>query len=124
MNMTLYGFGGEFVLVDAGQMLGDMLQIPGVVSVVPDVACLAPLVADGRLKGLILTHAHEDHTGALQYVWPQIRVPVYATKFTANMVRKKIFEETGCVVLCTDALWALVRPRHFNGDTSTPCTVC
>lgn len=95
MNMTLYGYGNEFVLVDAGQMLGDMLQIPGVVSVVPDVSCLAPLVADGRLKGLVITHAHEDHTGALQYVWPQIRVPVYATKFTANMVRQRIFEETG-----------------------------
>lgn len=105
MNMTLYGYGNEYILVDAGQMMAERLEIPGVVAIVPDVSCLAPLVKSGRLKALIITHAHDDHTGGLEHLWPNLRIPVYATKFTANMVRFKIFEQTGY-----DIEWKLIRP--------------
>ena len=87
MNLNLYAFGGQFLLVDLGVMFGDETT-PGVEVITPDIRALEAI--KDRIVGLVLTHAHEDHLGALQYLWPKLRCPVYATSFTARVAQRKI----------------------------------
>lgn len=95
MNMNLYGFGPEedrqWIMVDCGVTFGDETT-PGVDLICADPDYIVSEKAD--ILALILTHAHEDHIGAVALLWPQFRCPVYATAFTAAMVRRK-FEEAG-----------------------------
>ncbi len=89
MNLNLYGFGPEharqWVIVDMGVTFGD-LSTPGVDVIVPD-----PSFIEGEnVLGIVLTHAHEDHIGAVGWLWSRIRVPIYATPFTAYLVREKL----------------------------------
>lgn len=89
MNLNLYGFGPEharqWVIVDMGVTFGD-LSTPGVDVIVPD-----PSFIEGEnVLGIVLTHAHEDHIGAIGWLWSRIRVPIYATPFTAYLVREKL----------------------------------
>jgi ribonuclease J len=96
MNLALYGLGDgpkrQWIAVDLGvSFAGD--DLPGVDLIMPDIAFL---IAERRnLVGLVLTHAHEDHFGALLDLWPRLRVPVYATPFTASLFVAKRQSEPG-----------------------------
>ncbi|MGA3304831.1 MAG: ribonuclease J [Stellaceae bacterium] len=89
MNMSLYGYKGRWVMVDCGITFADD-TLPGVDVIMPDPAFIAERAGD--LDGLIVTHAHEDHIGAIQYLWPRLKCPVYATPFTAAVLRLKLIE--------------------------------
>ena len=89
MNLNLYHFGGKWLMVDCGiGFAGESL--PGVDIVVPDVSFIAERKKD--LVGLVITHAHEDHVGAVPYVWRELDCPIYTTPFTAAFLRNKINE--------------------------------
>jgi ribonuclease J len=89
MNLNLYGHDGAWLMVDLGVMFADATR-PGVDVLMPDPA----FIEDRRenLVGLVLTHAHEDHIGAVGYLWPRLRCPIYATAFTAAMLQPKLME--------------------------------
>ncbi len=89
MNLNLYGYGGKWLMVDLGVTFGDPAY-PGIDLVMPDPAFIAERRDD--LVALVLTHAHEDHIGAVPYLWPRLRCPVYATPFTAVLLRAKLAE--------------------------------
>ena len=97
MNLNLYGFGRpdheQWIMIDLGVTFGDG-TLPGVDVIMPDPA----FIEDRRdgLLGIVLTHAHEDHLGAVQYLWPRLRCPVYATPFTAAVLRRKLTEARDC----------------------------
>jgi len=90
MNLSIYGIGSEarrtWLAVDLGVLFGNEEQ-PGIDLVMPDVRFLAE--ERRNLVGIVLTHGHEDHLGALIDLWPQLRVPVYATPFTAALFTAK-----------------------------------
>lgn len=89
-NMFVYEFGPDILLVDCGMGFPteDML---GVDLLIPDISYLKSKA--GKIRGLVLTHGHEDHVGALPYILPQIKqVPVYASKLTASLVMDKLAE--------------------------------
>ena len=92
MNMYLYGYGpvGEqrFILVDMGVTFPNMDGTPGVDLIMADPTFIAER-AD-RLDGIIITHAHEDHVGALGHLYPKLQAPVYARRFTALIARQKL----------------------------------
>jgi ribonuclease J len=91
MNLGLYGFDDRWIMVDCGLAFADD-TLPGVDVVVPDPRFIAERAED--LLAIVLTHGHEDHIGALPHLWPLLRCPVYATPFTASLVRTKL-EEAG-----------------------------
>ncbi len=90
MNLALYGYGPparrEWVMVDCGVTFPGP-ELPGVDLVLPDIGYLAEL--RGNLKGIVITHAHEDHYGALSDLWPGLNVPVHVSPFTAGMLEAK-----------------------------------
>lgn len=96
MNAYVYGYGRpgneRLLLVDLGVAFPDMETSPGVDLIVPDISWLVKNL--DRLDGIIITHAHEDHIGALPHLWPMLKKPVYARKFTAAIGRMKM-EEAG-----------------------------
>ena len=89
MNLNLYGIAGQWLIVDCGVTFGDDLQ-PGLEVVMPDPSFIAE--RRDRLLGIVATHAHEDHIGAIPYLWTQLRCPVWATPFTASVLRAKLVE--------------------------------
>jgi len=89
MNLSLYGYKGRWLMVDCGISFADD-TLPGVDVIMPDPGFIAAH-AD-TLDGLVVTHAHEDHIGAIQYLWPRFKCPVYATPFTAAVLRLKLIE--------------------------------
>jgi ribonuclease J len=89
MNLNLYGYGGQYLIVDCGVTFGDDTQ-PGVEVVMPDPGFIVE--RRERLLGILATHAHEDHIGAIPYLWPHLRCPVWATPFTASVLRAKLVE--------------------------------
>ena len=96
MNFALYGYRPSrqrrWIIVDVGVTFpGD--DLPGADLVLPDIQFIVDR-AD-RLDGIIITHAHEDHYGALMALWPMLRAPVYCTPFTAGMLEAKIQAESG-----------------------------
>jgi ribonuclease J len=96
MNLSIYGLGSQrrktWIAVDLGvAFAGD--DLPGVDVIMPDIRFL--LEERHNLAGLVLTHAHEDHFGALLDLWPQLRVPLYATPFTAALLEAKRASELG-----------------------------
>ena len=96
MNMNLYGYGKEiddmkWLIVDVGITFGDETT-PGVDIILPDHDFIKE--RKDNLSGIIITHAHEDHVGGLAYLWPDLKCPIYATPFTASIIRLK-FEERG-----------------------------
>jgi ribonuclease J len=90
MNVNLYGCNGKWVMVDLGMTFADP-SYPGVDLVLPDLAFIEERRAD--LLGVVLTHGHEDHIGAIPYLAADLGVPLYATPFTAGLIRKKLEEE-------------------------------
>ena len=92
-NMTAYEYGGEIIVVDCGMAFpGDDMY--GIDSVIPDVSYLVQNRA--RIRGLFITHGHEDHIGAIPYVLKQVNMPIFCTPFTAGLIRLKL-EEHGLV---------------------------
>jgi ribonuclease J len=94
MNLALYGYGdrrrGSWLVVDFGvSFAGD--DLPGIDLILPDIRFLEEERRD--LAGIVLTHAHEDHFGALLDLWPRLKVPVYATPFTAALLEAKRLSE-------------------------------
>ena len=89
MNLSLYGHDGAWLMVDLGISFPDE-TMPGIEVIMPDHAFIKE--RRDSLVGLVLTHAHEDHLGAVQYLWPDLRCPVYATPFTAAALRAKLHE--------------------------------
>lgn len=90
MNLALYGYGTpgnrQWIMVDCGvSFAGD--DLPGADLILPDIRFLA--AERKNLKGIIITHAHEDHYGALNDLWPGLNVPVYAGAFTAGLLEAK-----------------------------------
>ncbi|NKB51348.1 MAG: MBL fold metallo-hydrolase [Rhizobiaceae bacterium] len=96
MNFALYGYGPardrRWIIVDVGVTFpGD--DLPGADLVLPDISYIIDRV--DKLDGIVITHAHEDHYGALVALWPMLRAPVYCTAFTAGMLEAKIQGEPG-----------------------------
>ncbi len=93
MNLNLYGFGPKdrerWMMIDLGITFGDA-SMPGVDVVMPDPAFIEERL--DQLDGLVLTHAHEDHLGAVAYLWRRLKCPVYATPFTASILGHKLRE--------------------------------
>jgi ribonuclease J len=93
MNLNLYGLGPggdeKWIMLDLGVTFNDG-TMPGVDLITPDPAFIEE--RRENLLGLILTHAHEDHLGAVPYLWPRLRCPVYATPFTASILKAKLIE--------------------------------
>ncbi|MFV3131674.1 ribonuclease J [Niveispirillum sp. KHB5.9] len=90
MNWTLYGHDGAWVLVDAGIAFPDQ-GVEGVDCVIPHPAFLAPI--RDRLLALVVTHAHEDHIGAIDRLWPQgVDCPIWATPFATKMIARRLDE--------------------------------
>ena len=90
MNVNLYGAQGKWVMVDLGMTFGDP-RYPGIDVVLPDLAFIEERAKD--LLGIVLTHGHEDHIGAIPYLAADLGVPLYATPFTAGLIAKKLEEE-------------------------------
>jgi ribonuclease J len=89
MNLNVYGYAGDWLIIDCGVTFGDDSQ-PGLEVVMPDPGFIAE--RRDRLLGILATHAHEDHIGAIPYLWTQLRCPVWATPFTASFLRVKLAE--------------------------------
>ncbi|RYE05730.1 MAG: ribonuclease J [Rickettsiaceae bacterium] len=87
INVNLYHYQGKWLMVDCGSGFADE-HLPGVDMVVADLSFIEKHKKD--LLGLVLTHAHEDHLGAIQYLWSSIECPVYATTFTANFLKIRL----------------------------------
>jgi ribonuclease J len=96
MNFNAYGFGPgndrQWIIVDCGVLFGREGNTPGVDLLMPDIRYLAERA--GNVLGIIATHAHEDHIGAIAPLWPSLRCPIYATPFTARLIAGKL-EEAG-----------------------------
>jgi ribonuclease J len=93
MNLNAYGYGPpgdrKWIIVDIGVTFGG-LDTPGVELITPDPGYLEDERAN--ILGIVLTHAHEDHIGAIGWLWPRLKAPVFATPFTAALVREKLRE--------------------------------
>jgi len=94
MNAYVYGYGPKdaerLIVVDLGVTFPDMDGTPGVDLILPDIAWLKERRA--MIDGIFITHAHEDHVGAIGHYWEQLGAPVYARTFTANIARRKLAE--------------------------------
>jgi ribonuclease J len=94
MNFNAYGFGPDddrkWIIVDCGVLFGREGATPGVDLIMPDISFLAERRDD--VLGIIATHAHEDHIGAIALLWPMLKCPVYATPFTAKLIEGKLEE--------------------------------
>ena len=88
-NMTVYEYGGEIIVVDCGMAFPDE-EMYGVDCVIPDVSYL--IKHKNRIRGLFITHGHEDHIGAIPYVLKQVNMPIYCTRLTAGLIRLKLEE--------------------------------
>src|SRR5512138_2897452 len=106
LNMMLYEYGDDIIVVDCGLMFPEPYML-GIDLVVPDISYLKER-AD-RVRGILLTHGHEDHIGALPYVLPEVNPPIYGTALTLGFVKEKLkeFDLDEKVVLET------VRPRDI-----------
>ncbi|MGH6943216.1 MAG: ribonuclease J [Geminicoccaceae bacterium] len=91
LNLNLYGLDGRWLMVDLGISFADE-SLPGVEIVLPDPSFIA--ARRENLCGLVLTHAHEDHVGAIPYLWRRLGCPIFCTRFTAAVLRRKL-EDVG-----------------------------
>ncbi len=97
MNLSIYGLGDErhrqWLAVDLGVSFASEEHLPGVDLILPDIRYLVEVRKN--LAGLVLTHAHEDHYGAILDLWPKLKVPIFATPFTASLLAAKRASEPG-----------------------------
>ena len=89
MNLNLYGYRGSWLMIDCGVSFADD-TMPGLEVFMPDPGFI--IDRRDRLAGIVATHAHEDHIGAIPYLWPRFGGTVYATPFTAAVLRRKLIE--------------------------------
>ena len=89
MNVNLYHYQSDWLMIDLGISFSDETT-PGVDIILPDIRFAE--AHKENLKALILTHAHEDHFGAIPYLWDRLRVPIYGTAFTLALLRRKLAE--------------------------------
>ena len=90
MNLNLYRYKGKWLMIDCGIGFAND-YLPGVEIVVPNIDAILPYKQD--IVGLVVTHAHEDHVGAVPYLWSEFACPVYTTAFTAAVLKAKLVEE-------------------------------
>ncbi|MAG15187.1 MAG: ribonuclease J [Dehalococcoidales bacterium] len=86
-NMMVLEYENDIVIVDAGLMFPEE-EMLGIDLVIPDISYL--MEKQGKIRGIVITHGHEDHIGALPYLLPQLKVPVYATKLTQGLIQVKL----------------------------------
>lgn len=92
INLNVYGYGGKWLVVDCGiGFAGD--EYPGIDILLPDPLFLEERRAD--LLGIFVTHVHEDHIGAIPYLWERLKCPIYCTPFAASFLRRKCAEFDG-----------------------------
>ncbi|MDF0495612.1 ribonuclease J [Bradyrhizobium yuanmingense] len=95
MNLSIYGLGNRhqraWLAVDLGVSFGDEEHLPGIDLIMPDISFLEK--ERKNLMGLVLTHAHEDHFGAIIDLWPKLKCPIYATRFSAALFEAKCAAE-------------------------------
>ncbi|QKX01561.1 RNase J family beta-CASP ribonuclease [Wolbachia endosymbiont of Cruorifilaria tuberocauda] len=89
MNVSLYHCQSKWIMIDLGIGFADETT-PGIELLIADVSFIAQRKKD--LLGIIITHAHEDHCGAIPYLWEELQCPIYATNFTANFLKEKLKE--------------------------------
>lgn len=88
LNCNLYHYHGKWIMVDCG--IGFTKAVPGVDLMVPDISLLQKF--KNNLLGVFITHIHEDHLGAIQYLWPSIKSPIYASRFAKIFLQEKLRE--------------------------------
>ena len=88
-NMTIFEYENDIILIDCGMAFPDS-DMPGVDLVIPDISYLRKNIS--KVRGIFLTHGHEDHIGSLPYVLKEMNVPVYGNKLTLGLVRRKLAE--------------------------------
>src|SRR6202167_1096686 len=97
MNLSIYGFGDErrrqWLIVDCGVSFAAEEHLPGIDLILPDIRYL--IEERRNIVGLVLTHAHEDHMGALIDLWPRLKVPLYASPFAAALFEARRLSEPG-----------------------------
>jgi ribonuclease J len=97
MNLSIYGFGDQrrrqWLIVDCGVSFASEELLPGIDLILPDIRFL--IEERKNIVGLVITHGHEDHIGALIDLWPRLKVPLYATPFTAALFEAKRLSEPG-----------------------------
>ncbi len=104
LNMTVLEYGDDIIVIDCGLMFPDA-EMLGVDIVIPDFSYL--LENRNKVRAVVLTHAHEDHIGALPFLLKELKVPVYGTKLTLGFVKEKLREHG----LDTEAELIIVKPR-------------
>ncbi len=87
-NMTLYEYGKDVIIVDAGLMFPENDMI-GIDYIIPDFTDIIKSKKD-RIRGIIITHGHEDHTGAIQHLLDEVQAPIYATPLTCGLIEGKL----------------------------------
>ena len=90
MNFYLYGSQGKWIIVDLGITFGNSEETPGIDIILPNPEFVK--INKKNLLGIIITHAHEDHIGAVGHLWPQLQCPVYATPFASAVLKRKLKE--------------------------------
>ncbi|SNS41350.1 MULTISPECIES: ribonuclease J [unclassified Azospirillum] len=90
MNLNLYHHAGKWLMVDLGVSFADETT-PGIEIILPDTSFIEERLGD--LVGILVTHAHEDHLGAIPYLWEDLRVPVWCTPFAASFLKAKLVEK-------------------------------
>lgn len=93
VNLNLYAYQDSFLAIDCGIGFADH-RFPGIDLLLPDPEYIEE--QNDKLVGLIITHAHEDHVGAVPYLWPRLRCPIYCTEFTAEVLKRKFDEHPRC----------------------------
>ena len=88
LNCNLYHYNGKWIVVDCG--IGFTKTVPGVDLMVPDISLLRKIKKD--ILGVFITHIHEDHIGAVQYLWQDLKLPIYASRFTKLFLQEKLKE--------------------------------